>query len=55
MCSVAESDNNSTTSTAKKMKQSILTNALQKSINLDKLIVNSVVDTMSPMSIVENK
>lgn len=37
------------------MKQSILTNALQKSINLDKLIVNFVVDTMSPMSIVENK
>lgn len=54
-CSVAESDNNSTASTAKKMKQSILTNALQKSINLDKLIVNFVVDTMSPMSIVENK
>lgn len=37
------------------MKQSILTNALRKSINLDKLIVNFVVDTMSPVSIVENK
>lgn len=37
------------------MKQSFLLNSLQKSVNLDKFIVNFVVDTMSPMSIVENK
>ncbi|CAH0405656.1 unnamed protein product [Chilo suppressalis] len=54
-CSVADSDNISTASISKKLKQSILSNSLQKSVNLDKLIVNFVVDTMSPMSIVENK
>lgn len=36
------------------MKQTTLSNTLPKSINLDKLIVNFVVDTMSPISVVEN-
>ncbi|XP_043476402.1 uncharacterized protein LOC122507647 isoform X2 [Leptopilina heterotoma] len=42
------------TSKTKTMKQSTL-GISEKSVNLDKLILNFVVETMSPVSIIENK
>ncbi|GBP67499.1 hypothetical protein EVAR_49865_1 [Eumeta japonica] len=52
----SESGNDASTSAKKiKLRQTTLPNISTKSINLDKLIVNFIVDTMSPVSIVENK
>lgn len=43
-------------STCKKLKQTTLTDVSgSRSVNLDKLIIQFIVDTMSPVSIVENK
>lgn len=42
-------------SSSKTLKQSTLPAILPKSVNFDKLLVNFLVETMSPISIVENK
>ncbi|XP_057665903.1 uncharacterized protein LOC130899740 [Diorhabda carinulata] len=42
-------------STSKKLIQSTLPTTLPVSINLDKLVIDFIIDTMSPISIVENK
>lgn len=42
-------------SSSKTLKQSTLPAILRKSVNFDKLLVNFLVETMSPISIVENK
>ncbi|KAK0071180.1 hypothetical protein PV325_013346, partial [Microctonus aethiopoides] len=40
---------------SKQMKQSTLPTILPKSVNFDRLLINFLVDTMSPISIVENE